>query len=61
MSILREAAIQALLLALRLMIPVTAGGAVACLITIYAVLCATGFYAVARLVNAALNIFFNPA
>lgn len=60
MSILREAAIQALLLALRFMIPVTAGGAVACLITFYSVACAAGFYVVAWLVSAALNIFLSP-
>ena len=53
----REVMIQALLLALRLMAPVTAIGAVAALIGIYTVACAAAFYAVAWLVREALGLF----
>lgn len=57
-AVVREAMLQALLLALRLMVPVTAVGAVAALIGIYSVACAAAFYAVAWLVREALSLFF---
>lgn len=58
---LRDATIQALLMTLRLMIPVTAVGAVAVVIALYTLVCAAGFYGVAWLVHAALSLLLTTA
>lgn len=56
---LREAAIQALLLALRIMAPVTAVAAVVGLVGVYTMLGAACLYASSWLVREALNFLTN--
>ena len=56
-AVLREAAIQAMLLAVRLMVPASAIGATAALVSIYTLFCAASFYGVAWLVHEALGLF----
>lgn len=60
-AVIREACIQALLLALRFMTPVTAVGAVVVLIGFYTMAGAACFYAAAWLVSAAMNLLTTPA
>jgi hypothetical protein len=59
-AILREAALQSMLLALRLMIPVCAVGAVAVIIGFYTVLGAACFYAASWLVQLSITNLITP-